>query len=208
MAKLLGRAPSINVRKVLWTCAEIGLAPAWEPWGTPELPLSHPDFQRLNPKGLVPVWVEDGLTLTESNTICRYLAQRHGRTDLLPADAAGRARVEEWMDWQVSDLNNAWRHAFMALVRRDPAFADPEQVRRSTLAWHGCMQLLDSTLARTGAYVLGPQLTLADVVLGLSVHRWRQAPLAERPELPALAAYYERLCERPGFQRHGRDGGP
>ena len=29
-----------------------------------------------------------------------------------------------------------------------------------------------------------------------------------KPSLPALAAYYKRLCERPGFQKHGCNGMP
>jgi glutathione S-transferase len=27
-----------------------------------------------------------------------------------------RAHVEQWMDWQATELNNAWRYAFMGLV--------------------------------------------------------------------------------------------
>ena len=34
MLRLLGRVSSINVRKVLWTCDEIGLAYEREDWGT------------------------------------------------------------------------------------------------------------------------------------------------------------------------------
>jgi glutathione S-transferase len=30
----------------------------------------------------------------------------------------------------------------------------------------------------------------------------------EKPELPAVAAYYERLSERPAFLLHGRNGVP
>jgi glutathione S-transferase len=34
MLKILGRTSSINVRKVLWTCDELGLAYEREDWGT------------------------------------------------------------------------------------------------------------------------------------------------------------------------------
>jgi len=69
------------------------------------------------------------------------------------------------------------------------------------------MAMLDAQLAAGGPYVLGADFTLADVVLGLSVHRWAAAPLAHA-ELPAVRAYYERLSARPGFMAHGRNGQP
>jgi glutathione S-transferase len=66
---------------------------------------------------------------------------------------------------------------------------------------------LDAQLARTGAYVTGGALTLADIVVGLSTHRWYMTPM-QRSELPHVAAYYERLSERPGYRLHGRNGEP
>jgi hypothetical protein len=69
--------------------------------------------------------VEDDFVLWESNTICRYLACTRHRDDLLPTSPAARARVEQWMDWQATDLNTAWRHAFMSLVRESPAYSNP-----------------------------------------------------------------------------------
>jgi glutathione S-transferase len=42
---------------------------------------------------------------------------------------------------------------------------------------------------------------------GLSVNRWLKTPL-ERPETPAVMAYYEKLSERPAFMEYGRDGFP
>jgi glutathione S-transferase len=64
----------------------------------------------------VPVLVDGDFTLWESNTICRYLCGRQQNDALLPREARTRAAVEQWMDWQATELNNAWRYAFMALV--------------------------------------------------------------------------------------------
>jgi glutathione S-transferase len=206
MMRVLGRASSINVRKVLWACDEIGLVFEHEPWGAGVRSTDDPAFKALNPNALVPVLVDDGFVLWESNTICRYLAARAGRTDLLPADAAPRASVEQWMDWQATELNTAWRYAFMALVRQSPQYTDAAAVAASADAWNRHMQILDTRLQHTGSYAAGPAFTLADVVLGLSTHRWFMTPIGPRPRLPAVEAYYERLSERPAFLRHGRNG--
>lgn len=204
---LLGKPSSINVRKVLWLCRELGLEPALEPWGSGHRDTRVPEFLALNPNGLVPVLRDGDLVLWESNTICRYLAAREGRSDLLPADPAGRARIEQWMDWQATELNSSWRYAFMALVRQHHQFAEPGAIEAGVAQWNRHMAILESQLQRSGGFAVGPCFTLADIVLGLSTHRWYATPM-QRPELPAVAAYYRRLGERPGFRAHGDNGMP
>jgi glutathione S-transferase len=197
--RLLGRSSSINVRKVLWTAREIGLDFKHEDdWATAARPSSTPEFLTLNPSGLVPVWQDGNGTLWESNAICRYLASCHGRADLLPLDPFRRALVERWMDWAAGDLNRAWSYAFMALVRRDRAYADETEVVRSAAAWNRLMGILDAHLGEGGPYVGGADFTLGDVPVGLAAHRWRSTPL-DRPRLKHVAAYLDLLGRRPLF---------
>ncbi len=200
--QVLGHGSSINVRKVLWTCHELGLTPEHVEWGSPALPLSSPDFLRLNPLAMVPVLVQGDFVLRESNSICRYLADQHPSAALLPPDPRRRARVEQWMDWQATELNNAWRHAFMALVRKSPAHQDPAAVQTSIQQWNHQMGILDGALAQTGAFVTGTSFTLADIVLGLSTHRWLSTPF-DKPTLPAVGQWHHALLQRAGFLRFG-----
>lgn len=203
MMKVLGRSSSMNVRKVLWTLDELGLGYDREDWGMGFTPTDRPEFLALNPNGLVPVLIDEHGPLWESNTICRYLAQRYGDGFLLPADPRGRAGVEQWMDWQATELNPTWRYAFLALSRKTAGFDDPEQIAASTKAWNNQMTLLEDQLNKTGAYAAGEALSLADVCLGLSTHRWMATPI-ERADLPAVVAYYARLSERAAFLPHAR----
>ena len=207
MLKILGRSSSINVRKVLCTCDELDLTYAQEAYGSGFAPTNTPEFKALNPNALVPVLIDDAFVLWESNAICRYLAAREQRTDLLPADVRERALVEQWMDWQATELNAAWRYVFMARVRRSAAHADPAAIETSIAAWNAAMGIVDARLARTGAYVAGATFTLADVVIGLSTHRFLLTPM-QRARLPALEAYYARLRERPAFRRNAPDDVP
>jgi len=207
MLQILGRPDSINVRKVLWTCTELGLPYELQPWGAGVRDTADPQFLALNPNGQVPVLRDGNFVLWESNAICRYLAAREQRHDLLPATPQQRAAVEQWMDWQAGELNNAWRHAFMHLVRHSPAHADPAAAVASSVQWNRQMTLLAAQLQRTGAHVAGAAFTLADVVLGLSACRWRLTPI-ERPALPAVDAWLARLRERPGFLQHADNGVP
>jgi glutathione S-transferase len=207
MLQILGRSTSLNVRKVLWLCEELELQYELQQWGSGYRSTDTPEFRALNPNALVPVIRDGSFVLWESNTICRYLAAMQGSTDLLPAVPAERALVEQWMDWQAGELNNSWRYAFMALVRRSPAHTDATAVAAGVSGWNEQMTLLDGQLRKTGAFVTGERFTVADVVLGLSTHRWFMTPLA-RPDLPAVSDYYERLSQRPAFMAHGRNGVP
>ena len=95
MLRVLGKASSINVRKVLWTCQELGLTLEREDWGSGFRSTQEPAFLALNPNGLVPVLIDGERVLWESNTICRYLVGREGRRDLLPQEPGARAAVAE-----------------------------------------------------------------------------------------------------------------
>lgn len=207
MLKIYGRASSINVRKVLWTAVELGLEFEHFPYGDAPLSLRSEEYLQLNPLGLIPVIVDDGFVLRESNTICRYLATKHRASNLLPEQAAQRAEVEMWMDWQQTELNTAWRYAFNSLIRNHPAFQQAELLQQSEQAWNQAMLFLEQQLQRTSAYVCGEVFTLADVVLGLSLQRWYSTPI-KRPETPALSQYYDLLAQRAGYQRYGRNGLP
>lgn len=195
MLKILGKAASINVRKVLWTCDELDLPYEREDWGSGFRATDDPGFLALNPNAMVPVLVDGDLVLWESNTICRYLCAQACRDDLLPSNPRARAAVEKWMDWQMGDLNNSWRYAFMSLVRHSPAHQDAAQLAAGIAGWNKMMGVLEQQLQRTGAYVCGEQFTLADIVLGLSVKRWLMAPM-QRPACPAIAAYHARLADK------------
>jgi glutathione S-transferase len=206
MLKIYGYAQSINVRKVLWVCAELALPFEREEWGGTARSASEPEFRALNPVGMVPVIDDGGVVVWESNVIVRYLAASRGRTDLLPTDPAARARVEQWMDWQGSDLNNSWRVAFQALVRRNPAFTERQAIEASTDLFSRMVGIIDAALGRTGAYIAGANFTVADIAIGLSLHRWRSIPMT-RPDYSHVDRYYERLLARTGFVHYGRDGG-
>ena len=207
MITIFGRATSINVRKVLWACAELGLPFEREDWGSGFRPTDAPEFLAMNPNALVPVIRDGDFVLWESNTIIRYLASAYGGARLYPAQPRERARIDQWIDWQASDLNRSWSYAFMALVRSSSAHRDPGQVAASVAAWSGYMTVLDRQLEKTGSHVAGDAFTLADIPVGLSVHRWFSTPLAH-PHLPAVSAYYDLLSRRAGYREYGRNGIP
>jgi glutathione S-transferase len=192
--KLLGRVTSINVRKVLWLLGELGLSHEREDWGLPLRDPNVAEFLALNPNAQVPVLIEDDFVLWESNAIMAYLAHKHGA--LLPTEGQSRALVDQWLYWQLGELNPAWSYAVNALLRRNPAFTDQGRIAESVSRWTKMLTILDGQLTKS-PFVAGEMFTVADIAIGLSVHRWYATPIPGRMSFPAIEDYYRRMQARP-----------
>jgi glutathione S-transferase len=207
--RILGRANSFNVRKVLWLCAELGIPYEREDYGRGFRPTTTPDFLRLNPAAQVPVVIDGDLVMHESNAILRYLAAKHGATGLYPTDLAARFKVEQWMDWVAYDLTHAMRGAFLGGQLQEAPWNNEWFVRQGRKDFTHCIGLVEEELGRGGGpHILGADFTLADIPLGLVVNRWFCVQGFDKPAFPAVAAYYETLNQRPAYRLHGRNGMP
>ena len=147
--------------------------------------------------------MDDGFVLWESNAIVRYLCMKHGIGTLCPADLQRWADMERWMDWQQTTLRPRFHALHDALQGGAPSGEATRDSLKKALdeAW----QFLDGQLARQ-PYVAGSRLTMADIPFCYIVNRWHRMPI-ERSGLIHVKAWYERLCERPGFRRHVYDVG-
>lgn len=205
MIKVYGRANSINVRRVLWMLEEVGERFEREDWGRGYRPTDDPVFQAINPVGVVPVIDDGDFRLRESNSIVRYLARKHKRTDLYPEELRARATTETWMDWSSTDFARGMTPVFHGLVVKNPAYVN--QVESGAREWARQMQVLDAHLKANGPYAMGQSFTIADIPLGLVVNRWYGIAF-DKPEFSAVSAYYDLLAERSGYRAYGRNGTP
>ena len=195
MLKVLGRLTSINVRKVTWAADEMGLVYEREDWGLPVRDPNVPEFLALNPNAQVPVLIDDGFVLWESNAILRYLAGKDMH-EIYPNDAKQRAMADQWMSWQSTELNPTWTYAAHALLRKNPAYNDPARIKAGIDSWNAKMRMLDAQIAKSGGFVANGQFSLADIVCALSTHRWVATPF-DKPDLPAVMAHYAQMQSRP-----------
>ncbi|WP_404379178.1 glutathione S-transferase family protein [Caenispirillum salinarum] len=201
MFTIWGRANSINVQKVLWTCAELDLPFERIDAGGAFGGTDTAEYRAMNPPGMVPTLKDGNVVVWESNVIVRYLAATHGPGRLCPAEAPARFGQEAWMDWQAAGLWKDFRPLFIGLVRTAPQDRDVAALARAEEATARAFALLDEAL-RDRPFLGGAALGVADIPAGVTAHRWLALPLDRRPRLPALEDWYARLTERPGFRDH------
>lgn len=208
--RILGRSNSFNVRKVLWVCDEIGIPFTREDYGRGFAPTNTPEFLKLNLTGQVPVVIDGGRVMRESNTIVRYLAAKYNAVDLYPVDPTSRQAIEEWMDWVAYDVTHALRGAFLGGQLKEAPYDHPWYVAQGQKELIHVIGLLNKHLQENGPYVMGERFSIADIPIGLVVNRWFSLthPGLVRPDYPAVSAYYELMTERPAFRKHGRNGLP
>lgn len=166
----------------------------------------HPEYLALNPNGVVPTLVSDGVAHYEAAALLTWLADAHPQAQLAPAmDASQRADYLQWMFHLANAVQPLFRQWWYP---HEPAGeAGAEAVRahvapRIEAAW----QRLDAHLAASGPYLLGAAPSAADVYLAMLM-RWARNMPKPATEWPHLAALAVRLKARPSFgtlyQREG-----
>ncbi|MCK2055535.1 glutathione S-transferase [Methylobacterium sp. 37f] len=151
-----------------------------------------PDFLTLNPFGQVPVLVDGDTVVPDSNAILVYLAKRLGRTDWLPEDAAGAARVQRWLSVAAGPI--AFGPAAARLVTLFGATFDAAEVIARA---HAILGRVEAELADR-PWLAGDRPTVADVALysyvaGAPEGNVDLAPYAQ------VRAWLARIEALPGF---------
>lgn len=199
MIKLWGRKTSINVQKVMWVLGEAGVQYERIDAGGTFGHVDTPEFQAMNPNRLVPVLDDDGFKLWESNAIVRYIARRYAEGSLAPSEAHQFACADQWMEWASTSLYaDIISVVFWGLIRTPAAERNNDAIRVSIKRAGERLGILDGHLSgRT--YILGDNLTMADIGVGILMYRYFSLDIA-RPKLPNVEAWYGRLKARPQYQ--------
>jgi glutathione S-transferase len=200
MLRVWGRNNSINVQKVMWTVGELGLEHERIDVGGAFGGLDTPEYGRLNPNRRVPTVEGEDVVVWESNACVRYLAARYGAGGLWPEDPGQRARADMWMDWQASTLLPDMTVVFWGLIRTPEAERDHAAIDAAARRLGATWRILEEHMA-SRHFVAGEALTIGDIPLGASCYRYYGLPI-ERPQLPNIERWYERLKERGPFREH------
>lgn len=166
----------------------------------PDLPAAYLD---LHPFGRVPVLVHDGFTLYETAAITRYIDRAFAGPPLQPIAPRALARMDQIIG--VVDAYAYWplvRQVFAHRAFR-PRFgqpADEGEVAKGLAAAPKVLAALER-LASGEAFLVGRNLSLADLHLGAMIAYFLQAPegAAMLRSYPHLTAWWRAVSARPSF---------
>ena len=156
---------------------------------------------RSTPTGASPPSsTSDGTTIWESHSCVRYLAARYGAGHLWPEDPSARALGDRWLDWMQTTLLPDLAPVFIGLIRTPEDKRDMARIERCARAMGESWRILDAHMEGR-SFVAADTLTMGDIAVGAACYRYHALDI-ERPGLPNIALWYERLQERAHFRTH------
>lgn len=156
-----------------------------------------PEFLAVNPNHQVPVLIDGDVKLFESNTMLRYLSNKHGLSDWYPQPPAQRAQVDQWLDWNQCRLGPAVVDIVLnKLFLGDKA--DRQAIARGEQRVAELAPILEQGLAAS-PFIAGDAPTIADLSVASNITQLGLAGAA--PSSPRIAAWFERVDNLPGVRR-------
>jgi len=155
-------------------------------------------YLAINPNGVVPTLMIDGVPHGEAAALAMLLAERHPEAALAPAPgSAERADYLQWMLYLANNLQPLFRQWFYPGDHLPEGADTIQQAARAGI--EKCWARLDAHLAAHGPTMLGADFSVVDLY-ALMLMRWSRnmpKPATEWPQLAALAA---RLKARPSWK--------
>jgi glutathione S-transferase len=202
---------SFNTMKIRAALSEAGAPYQFVPVDLAKGEQKTADFMALNPHGKIPVLVDDGFVLPESDAILWYVGERYPQAGLLPppdgtpSAAQGRARVLQWCNFASTGLYQAyaeWRtYGPGDAAKYAPAIADAAlaKIARAVAVMQTVLGGRHGHQAReylAGAFSLA-DLANAAIVQSLALH----LPADPIARAPAVQAWYARITARPAWRQ-------
>jgi glutathione S-transferase len=183
---------------VLWALAELELVVERVDAGGAYGGLDTASYGAMNPNRRVPTLEDGDLVLWESNVIVRYLAEAYGQGRLRPPRLQEAAIADQWMDWMQTTLSPVFVPLFWEKVRKPPSQRSADRVAQLTAEVGTILEVVESRLVDS-PWLGGTAFSMGDIPVGAVLYRWFSMDI-ERPYLPRLAAWYDRLGQRDAYR--------
>ena len=158
------------------------------------------DYHVINAMGQVPaIRTDAGEMLTENPVVLQYVADLYPQSGLAPTGGLDRYRLQQWLNFIATELHKA---SYIPLLNRNNPEGAKEFARKKLSLRMGYMS---SQLEKSG-FVL-ERFSIADCYL-VTILNWSAAAGIDLAVWPVIAAYYQRLRQRPSVARAIADETP
>jgi len=131
------------------------------------------NFQAINPRGQVPVLVDDGQVVTQILAIVLHLDQKFPDAQFLPTSPLARTKAIETLAWMNNTVHPTFTHIFMPQKFSDQADVQANLKAFNTQTYKGLLSELESFVSAKApsAWLSGDQLGPLDAY-ALTLTRW------------------------------------
>ncbi|MCG8356665.1 MAG: glutathione S-transferase family protein [Kiloniellales bacterium] len=197
--------PPTRSQRAKWALEELGL-----PYESHLVDLrrgqqNEDAYRAIHPLGVVPALKTDGYTIFESVAIVLQLIDEHPEKELAPAvGSPERAAYYQWCVFACAEVDPAVMMVFDNTMRelefmRPPGTPhDPKLAERGRYDFAVRAEILSKHLGDRD-FMLGSVFSGADIVVGHSC--FMAAFTRMIGDFSVLQGYYERVRQRPGYQR-------
>lgn len=189
-----------------------------------------PEYLALNPNGVVPTLVHDGVPIIDSSVICEYLDEVFPQKSLTPSEPLGRAKMRAWLRYieevptpavRYPSFNRVLVHNLRRMSKEEfDQSADKRPLRKHFYHRMGqtgfakedidaafedlantCARMEKSLAETGGPWILGRQFTLVDVCLVPTIDRMEDLGYAGTwNSLPRMTGWWSRIKARSSYQ--------
>ena len=161
-----------------------------------------PEYLKINSLGTAPSLVlDDGIVITESVAICRYLNELHPDPPLFGTDALSRAHVDMWSRRLELELSlpcaAVVQHTvdfFAEKITQVPAYADAQRAHAAQrFRW------LNNEMADGRDFIAGDTYSMADIIAITAVSLAKMMKIEIAEDLRNVHGWHERVAARPSF---------
>ncbi len=183
----------------LWMLEELGLQYELKMLPFPPRVFAK-DYLAINPLGTIPYLIDGETRMTESSGICHYLGTRYGPTPLVvTVEAPAYGAFLNWMYFSDATLTFP-QTLVLRYGQLEPAERRQPQVAADYAKWFfGRLRAVEAATEQAEMLCAG-RFTAADIVIGYALRLAETIGLANQFG-PHVAAYWQRLQAREGFQR-------
>lgn len=190
--------PAPNPRRVRIFAAEKGIELPLEEVALIKREHKSDEFRKKNSLGQTPVLeLDDGTTICESVSICRYLEEMHPEKPLFGRNALERAQADMWLRRVefalMGPVGNFWRHAHPYTAKVVKQFNEFGESNREAAA--SAFRWFDRELEGR-EFILGDYYSVADITALCTVDFAGFAGLDMPENTPHLHAWHKRVSSR------------
>ncbi len=183
----------------LWMLEELGLPYELKMLPFPPRVLAK-DYLAINPLGTIPFMIDGETRMSESSGICHFLGMRYGPTPLVVSvDEPAYGAFLNWMYFSDATLTFP-QTLVLRYTELEPEERRNPQVATDYAKWFlGRLRAVEAAISKTEMLCAG-RFTAADIAVGYALLLAQRIGLA-KDFTAGVAAYWERLQARDGFQR-------